>query len=134
MLHDLSVSLRGVISQRLVKGVDGKRVPAVEVLLNSMYISDLIQKQEIDAIKEAMEQSMTEGSETFEKSLFHLYQAGKISLEEALQNADSRNNLDWLIKNSGKPSNTGVKTETLSSKPKSKGGFEDITIMPEMLE
>ena len=134
LLHDLSVSLRGVISQRLVKGKDGKRLPAVEVLLNSLYISDLIQKQEIDAIKEAMEQSMSEGSETFEQSLFNLYQSGQISLEEALQNADSRNNLDWLIKNSGKPNNSGIKTEAVSSKPKAKGSFEDITIMPEMLD
>ncbi len=131
MLHDLSVSLRAVISQRLVRGKDGKRVAAVEVLLNSLYISELIQKQEIDAIKEAMEKSMSDGSETFEQALFHLYQSGKITIDEALQHADSRSNLEWLIKSGGGKQTKG---EGTSSRSKPKGGFEEMTIMPEMLE
>lgn len=134
LLHDLSASLKAVVSQRLVKGVDGKRLPAVEILVNSLYVSELVQKQQIDAIKEAMEQSMTDGSQTFEQALFHLYQGGRISLEEALHNADSRNNLEWLIKNSTKERyrDSGVRVQGGSKKPS--GDFGDITIMPEMLD
>jgi twitching motility protein PilU len=134
LLHDLSASLKAVISQRLVKGVDGKRVPAVEVLVNSLYVSELVQKQQIDAIKEAMEQSMTDGSQTFEQALFHLYQSGRVSLEEALHNADSRNNLEWLIKNNTKEKYRETGARVPGSAPGAHGDFGDITIMPEMLE
>jgi twitching motility protein PilU len=99
LLHDLSISLKAVISQRLVRGVNGKRVPAMEILVNSAYVAELIKGGETDNIKEAMEQSLTPGSQTFEQALFALYQEGKISLDEALANADSRTNLSWLIDN-----------------------------------
>ncbi len=99
LLHDLSISLKAVISQRLVRGVNGKRVPAMEILVNSPYVAELIKSGEIDKIKEAMEQSLTPGSQTFEQALFALYREGKISLDEALANADSRTNLSWLINN-----------------------------------
>ncbi len=99
LLHDLSISLKAVISQRLVRGVNGKRVPAMEILVNSAYVAELIKSGETDNIKEAMEQSLTPGSQTFEQALFALYQEGKISLDEALANADSRTNLSWLIDN-----------------------------------
>jgi len=99
LLHDLSISLKAVISQRLVRGVNGKRVPATEILMNSPYVAELIKNGETDKIKEAMEQSLTPGSQTFEQSLFALYREGKISLDEALANADSRTNLSWLINN-----------------------------------
>jgi twitching motility protein PilU len=99
LLADLAVTLKCIISQRLVKKPDGSRVPAAEVLLNSRYIGELIEKGELNAIKEAMEQSMSPGSQTFEQSLFGLYKAGTITLEEALGNADSANNLHWLINN-----------------------------------
>lgn len=132
LLHDLAISLRAVISQRLVRGVDGKRLPAVEVLMNSLYIAELIQKQDIHGIKDAMEQSMSDGSQTFEQSLFHLYQAGKITLDEALQHADSRNNLEWLIKNFTKDKYR--EAETQRGGKSSQNHFENITIMPEMFE
>lgn len=90
---DLSLNLRAVISQRLVSGIDGKRVPAVEIMLKSPYISELIEKGDIDTIKEAMEKSPDIGMQTFDQSLYELYRAGKISTEEALANADSRTNL-----------------------------------------
>jgi len=99
LLHDLSISLKAVISQRLVRGVNGKRVPAMEILVNSPYVAELIKSGETDKIKEAMEQSLTPGSQTFEQALFALYREGKISLDEALANADSRTNLSWLINN-----------------------------------
>jgi len=102
LLLDLAMSLRAVVSQRLVRGVDGKRVAAVEVLINNMHIGELIQRREIDKIKEAMEHSLVEGSQTFEESLLDLVMAGTISKEEALANADSRTNIEWLLANSTK--------------------------------
>lgn len=99
LLHDLSISLKAVVSQRLVRGKNGKRVPAVEVLVNSPYVAELIKAGETEKIKEAMEQSITPGSQTFEQALFGLYQEGRISLEEALENSDSPTNLSWLINN-----------------------------------
>ena len=102
LLLDLAMSLRAVVSQRLVRGTDGRRVAAVEVLINNMHISELIQQREIDKIKDAMEQSMVEGSQTFEESLMDLVLAGTISKEEALANADSRTNIEWLLANSSK--------------------------------
>ena len=102
LLLDLAMSLRAVVSQRLVRGVDGKRVAGVEGLLNNRHIGELIQRREIDKIKDAMEQSMLEGSQTFEESLLDLVLAGTISKEEALANADSRTNIEWLLANSSK--------------------------------
>jgi twitching motility protein PilU len=96
---DLSVALRAIVSQRLVRKVDGKRAPACEVMLNTRHISELIDRGEVQAIKEAMEQTMAPGSQTFEQDLFRLYREGKVALEEALANADSPTNLSWLINN-----------------------------------
>ncbi|MDA8383944.1 MAG: PilT/PilU family type 4a pilus ATPase [Betaproteobacteria bacterium] len=133
LLADLAASLRAVVSQRLVPGVDGKRVAAVEVMLNSLYVADLIRRQDIGGIKDAMEQSINDASQTFERALFDLYQAGRISLDEALANADSRNNLEWLIKNyaADKPPES-VLARPNGTKP-AEGDFSDITIMPELL-
>jgi twitching motility protein PilU len=93
LLLDLAQHLKAIISQRLIQGVDGKRVPAVEVLLNSPYISQLIEDARIDEIKAAMEQGTFEGMQTFDQALYKLFKEKKISAEEALRNADSRNNL-----------------------------------------
>jgi len=101
LLQDLSVSLKAVISQRLIKTVDGKRTPAMEVLLNTRNIQELIEKGEIGEIKEAMEKSMSPGSQTFEQDLFRLVRQEKISTDEALANADSATNLGLLLGNSG---------------------------------
>jgi twitching motility protein PilU len=101
LLQDLSVSLKAVVSQRLIKTIDGKRTPAMEVLLNTRNISELIEKGEIGEIKEAMEKSMSPGSQTFEQDLFRLVRQGKISTDEALGNADSATNLGLLLGNSG---------------------------------
>ena len=97
---DLSVALRAIVSQRLVKKPDGKRSPTCEVMLNTRHISDLIERGEVSTIKEAMEQSLAPGSQTFEQDLFRLYREGVISIDEALANADSPTNLSWLINNS----------------------------------
>lgn len=101
LLQDLSVSLKAVISQRLIKTVEGGRTPAVEVLLNTRNVQELIEKGEITEIKEAMEKSMSPGSQTFEQDLFRLVRQGKISTDEALANADSATNLGLLLGNSG---------------------------------
>lgn len=96
---DLSVALRAIISQRLVKKPDGIRAPACEIMLNTRYIAELIERGEIQAIKEAMEKSLAPGSQTFEQDLYRLYRTNTITLDEALANADSPTNLSWLINN-----------------------------------
>ncbi len=111
---DLSVSLKGIISQRLVRRPDGTRLPAVEILLNTRHIQELIEKGEMNGIKEAMEQSLAPGSQTFEQDLFRLYKENIITLEEALANSDSPTNLSWLINNSqlGSPSPNDKKSSS----------------------
>ncbi len=97
LLLDLAAALRAVISQRLVRTKTGARIPAVEILLNTRNISELIEKGEISEIKEALEKSLAPGSQTFEQALFKLFMDGKITQEEALSNADSASNMLWLI-------------------------------------
>ena len=109
LLADLGVTLKCVISQRLVKKPDGGRVPAVEVLMNSRYIAELIEKGDLGEIKDAMEKSMVPGSQTFEQCLFNLYSSGVITLEEALANADSANNLQQVINNAAAPAGAAAK-------------------------
>ena len=95
----LSLNLRAIISQRLVPGKAGKRVAALEILIDTPYVKDLIKKGEVDTIKEAMERSVQEGGQTFDQALFELYKAGQIDAEQALANADSANNLRIQMKN-----------------------------------
>ena len=95
----LSLNLCAIVSQRLVPGIDGKRVAAVEVLMDTPYAKDLIKKGQIDTLKEAMEVSTQEGSQTFDQALFDLCAAGRISEEQALANADSANNLRIRLNN-----------------------------------
>jgi twitching motility protein PilU len=97
ILSDLSMCLRAVISQRLIRNSQGKLVPAVEILLNSSLIADLIKNDQIEKIREAIEQSVSQGSQTFERALYKLYKSGQITKEEALRNADSASNLSSLI-------------------------------------
>ena len=99
LLADLSVTLKCVISQRLVKTPSGGRVAAVEILMNSRHIGELIEKGDLNEIKDAMENSMIPGSQTFEQALFQLYKANTITLDEALASADSANNLQQVINN-----------------------------------
>jgi len=94
---DLSQTMRGIVSQRLVRAKAGGRVPAVEVLINTPYVSELILSRRIDEIRENLQQSKERGMQSFDASLYELYQAGKIDLETALGNADSRANLEARI-------------------------------------
>ena len=105
LLMDLSLNLKAIISQRLLKTVDGKgRAAAIEILLNSPLISDLILKGEVHEIKNIMSKSNELGMKTFDQALFDLYEADKIKLEDALRNADSMNELRLRIKLEGKES------------------------------
>ncbi len=97
VLSDLSMCLKAVVSQRLIRNKEGKLVPAVEILMNSSLISDLIKKDELDKIREAMEQSVSPGTQTFEQALYKLFKKGVITKEVALRNADSTSNLSSLI-------------------------------------
>ena len=97
LLMDLSLNVRAFISQRLIPTTDGKRVVAVEVMLGTPLIQDLILKGDVHGIKDIMEKSTNLGMQTFDQALYNLYKEGKISLEEALRNADSQNNLRLKI-------------------------------------
>jgi twitching motility protein PilU len=100
LLQDLSSATKAVISQRLVRAATGgTRQPAVEIMLNTRYIADLIEKGELSQIKEAMDKSLSPGSQSFEYALLELVQSGLVTQEEALANADSATNLLWLLNN-----------------------------------
>lgn len=98
LLMDLSLNLQAFVSQRLVPTVDGKRCAAIEILLGTPRVTDLILRGQIDAIKEVMQKSENSGMKTFDSALFELYQEGLISEEEALRNSDSPNNVRLKIK------------------------------------
>jgi len=98
LFMDLSLNLKAVVSQRLVKSLDGKRVPAVEIMLLTALIAEMINKGDVHSIKEAMEQGGQRGMQTFDQALYTLYKDGKIELEEALRHADSRNNLSLKVR------------------------------------
>ncbi len=97
----LSLNLRSIVSQRLIPSVEGKRVAALEILMDTPRIKDLIKKGEVDTLKQAMEQGIQEGCQTFDQALFALYRDGTINLDQALINADSANNLRLKIKLAG---------------------------------
>jgi twitching motility protein PilU len=97
----LSLNLRAIISQRLIPSPDGRRVAAMEILMDTPRIKDLIKKGEVDTIKEGMEQGIQEGCQTFDDALFMLYKEHKISFDQAMINADSANNLRLRIKLAG---------------------------------
>ena len=97
LLMDLSLNLRAIVSQRLVPANDGKLACAVEVMLNSPYISELIREGNFNEIKDVMEKNETVGMQTFDQSIYDLYKADKISMKNALAYADSSTNLEWKM-------------------------------------
>jgi len=98
ILMNLALNLRAVISQRLVIGVDGKRLPASEILINTPMIRDLIRRGQVHEVKQAMEESLQEGMHSFDQSLYRMYKDGKAELEEVLRKADSRDGLALKIR------------------------------------
>ncbi len=103
LLSDLASGLRAVISQRLLRANAGGRVPAIEVLLNTKLVSELIEKGDLAGVKEAVDKSMAEGSQTFEKDIARLITNGTISRDEGLAHADSPTNLLWRLQNEAAP-------------------------------
>jgi twitching motility protein PilU len=142
LLLDLSASLKSIVAQRLVKNKAGGRTAAAEVLLNTRHISELIEKGSINDIKEAMEKSLSPGSQTFEQDLFRLYRSGEITLEEALANSDSPTNLSWLINNSEAGGDTPapaqatpeMKAEQAATAPGQEPSFSDFNLNMDELE
>jgi twitching motility protein PilU len=103
LLSDLSAGLRAIVSQRLLRANSGGRVPAVEVLLNTKLIADLIDKGDLSGVKEAVEKSLAEGSQTFEQDIARLIGEGVVSRDEGLAQADSPTNLLWRLQNDQTP-------------------------------
>jgi len=127
ILMHLSLNLRAIISQRLIPSVEGTRVAAIEIMIDTPRIKDLIKQGEIDALKEAMEQGIHEGCQTFDQALFTLYKEGKITLEQALMNSDSANNLRLKIKLEGLTGDEAL--DTLLAKDKVAGSKSGLNIM-----
>ena len=128
LLQDLSSTVKAIVSQRLVRSINGgMRTPAVEVMVNTRYIADLIEKGEIGQIKEAMDKSLSPGSQSFEQALLKLVQDGLISQEEALANADSATNLLWLL-NNGPDSKVAKAEEEAKPAPASEASFTEFTL------
>lgn len=126
LLQDLSSTVKAIVSQRLVRTANGgTRSAAVEVMVNTRYISDLIEKGEIGQIKEAMEKSMSPGSQSFEQALLKLVQDGQVTQDEALANADSATNLLWLL-NNGPDSKAQAAPE--AKPPSSEASFTEFTL------
>jgi twitching motility protein PilU len=121
VLMDLSLNLAAIISQRLVPASDGGRIPAVEILLNTPYISELIRKGEFAGIKEVMEKGAAVGMQTFDQCLHELYRNDMVSMEDALNFADSRSNLEWQI-------NFGGQVKSTSEQDSKTAGMTDTII------
>jgi twitching motility protein PilU len=136
LLSDLSIGLRAIICQRLVRNLDGEMQPAVEILLNTALIAELIKNGEITQIKEAMEQSLYPGSQTFEQSLCRMVLDKQIAYDEAMIASDSPTNLAWLInQNSPTARVEGMANDASSGKPKQpQGDFTTLQIDAEMLD
>ena len=103
LLADLAAGLKAIVSQRLLRATAGGRVPSVEVMMNTKLIAELIERGDLNGVKEAMEKSMTAGSQTFEQDLARMIRAGIVSRDEALLNSDSPTNLMWRLQNDTTP-------------------------------
>ncbi len=103
LLSDLSAGLRAIISQRLLRANAGGRIPAVEVMLNTKFVAELIEKGDLSGVKEAMEKSLAEGSQTFEQDIARLINQGAVSRDEGLAQSDSPTNLLWRLQNEMAP-------------------------------
>ena len=126
LLGDLASGLAAIISQRLLRTLDGKRAPACEILLNTKLVSELIEKGDILGVKDAMSQSMSEGSQTFEEDIARLIQNDVVSREEGLMHADSPTNLMWRLQNTSAEgaSNSVADVQDESTEPQ----FSEITL------
>jgi len=126
LLMDLSLNLKAVISQRLVPGMKGKLACAVEVMVNTPYIKELLREGNFNEIKEIMEKGDTAGMQTFDQSLYDLYKSDKISIKNALAYADSSTNLEWKINFGGEQ-----KQQDTRHNLNQQGGLEELTLPSE---
>ena len=117
LLMDLSLNIQAIISQRLIPTPDGKRVAAIEVLLGTPLLREMIKRGDVSEIKELMEKSEHLGMQSFDSALCALHHAGKISLDEALKNADSQNNLRLRIGNSGAGEKESLELDLVGEEP-----------------
>ena len=124
MLGDLSAALKAIVSQRLLRSVTGSRIPAVEILLNSKLISELIEKGDFSGVKEAMEKSMSEGSQSFEADIARLIVEGVVERKEGLANSDSPTNLMWRMQNDFSSKVAAAPEEDVDDEP----SFTEITL------
>jgi twitching motility protein PilU len=124
MLGDLSSALKAIVSQRLLRTTTGSRTPAVEIMLNTKLISDLIEKGDFSSIKEAMEKAMAEGSQNFEQDIARLITDGVIDRKEGLANSDSPTNLMWRLQNDFQKPTVQAADEHVDDEP----SFTEITL------
>ncbi|MGC3985757.1 MAG: PilT/PilU family type 4a pilus ATPase [Pseudorhodoferax sp.] len=125
MLGDLSAVLQAVVSQRLLRTVRGDRVPAVEVLMNTALVSEMIERGDFSGVKEAMEKSIAEGSQTFEADIARLVTDGVIERQEGLSHADSATNLMWRLQNDF---TQGAAAQAAPATPDDEPSFTEITL------
>jgi len=128
MLGDLAVALRAIVSQRLLRTHSGERVPAMEVMLNTMLVADLIQQGDFSGVREAMEKSMTEGSQSFEQDLARLITEGIVSRNEGLAHADSPNNLLWRLQNDFNAAASSASAAPSEDEPSDTATFTEFTL------
>jgi len=126
LLMDLSLNLKAVISQRLVPGMKGKLACAVEIMVNTPYIKELLREGNFNEIKEIMEKGDTAGMQTFDQSLYNLYKSDKITIKNALAYADSSTNLEWKINFGGEQ-----KQQDTRHNLNQQGGLEELTLPSE---
>ena len=124
MLGDLAAAMKAIVSQRLLRSAAGSRVPAVEILLNTKLISELIEKGDFSGIKEAMEKSMSEGSQSFEADIARMIVDGTVDRKEGLANSDSPTNLMWRMQNDFSKAAAPVAEEEEDDEP----SFTEITL------
>ena len=126
LLGDLGAAMKAIVSQRLLRTLDGGRAPAVEVMLNTKLVSELIEKGDFSGVKEAMEKSMAEGSQTFEQDIARMITEGRVTRKEGLAHADSPTNLMWRLEN-----DFAVKTRSAvmhEDDPDDQPSFTEITL------
>ncbi len=132
LLQDLSSAVKAIVSQRLVRSAKGgTRQAAVEIMVNTRYVAELIEQGEIGQIKDAMEKSLSPGSQSFESALFELVKSGLVTQEEALANADSATNLLWLLNNSSDSATSKKEEAPAPQKPADdSASFTEFTLNP----
>ena len=128
MLGDLAAALKAVVSQRLLRTVHGSRAPAVEVLLNTKLVQELIEKGDFSGVKEAMEKAMAEGSQTFEQDIARLISDGTIDRKEGLANADSPTNLQWRLQSDFTSKESNAATAKAVEAQDDEPSFTEITL------